>query len=65
MAPALILGIFLIKRKTRVFPYFIGVYELFTMTLFIFLSTATWACNLWFLIVSESILWLFGAIECT
>jgi len=38
-----ILGYFLLKRKTRVFPLFIGVCELFTTTLFIFLSTSTWA----------------------
>ena len=37
-----ILGCFLLKRKTRFSPYFIGVCELFTTTLFIFLSTATW-----------------------
>ena len=42
MAPILSLGYFLIKRKTRVFPYFIGLYELFTTTLLIFLTTATW-----------------------
>ena len=36
-----ILGYFLLKRKTRVFPYFIGLYELFTTTLFIFFTTAT------------------------
>ena len=38
MAPALILGYFLIKRKTRVFPLFMGLYELFTTTLFILLT---------------------------
>jgi len=27
MAPAHILGYFLIKRKARFFPYFIGLYE--------------------------------------
>jgi FtsH-binding integral membrane protein len=43
MAPALIL---VIKRKTRVFPYFIKVYELFTTTLLILLATATWIKNL-------------------
>jgi len=42
MAPAHILGYFLRKRKTRVFPYFIGACELFAMTLLIFFTTATW-----------------------
>jgi hypothetical protein len=42
MAPAFIFGYFLPKRKTRVFPYFIGVCELFSTTLFIFFTTATW-----------------------
>ena len=37
-----ILGYFLIKRKTRVFPLFMGLYELFTTTLLILLATATW-----------------------
>lgn len=39
-----ILGYFLLKRKTRIFPYFIGVCELFTTILFILLATAT--CSL-------------------
>jgi len=30
------------KRKTRVFPLFMGLYELFTTTLLIFFTTATW-----------------------
>jgi len=42
VAPTSILGYFLIKRKTRFFPYFIGVCELFTTTLLILLATATW-----------------------
>ena len=42
MAPTPILGYFLQKRKTRVFPLFMGLYELFTTTLLIFLATATW-----------------------
>ena len=37
-----ILGIFLRKRKTRVFPLFMGLYELFTTALLILLPTATW-----------------------
>jgi len=42
MAPGLILGIFLSKRKTRVFPYISWVCELFSTALFILLATATW-----------------------
>jgi len=41
VAPAPIFGYFLIKRKTRVFPLFMGLYELFTTTLLIFFATAT------------------------
>ena len=37
-----ILGCFLLKRKTRFSPYFVGVCELFTTTLLILLATATW-----------------------
>lgn len=33
--------IFLIKRKTRAFPYFIGGCELFATTLLIFFTTST------------------------
>ena len=39
-----ILGYVLRKRKTRVFPYIIWVCELFSTTLLVFLTTATWAC---------------------
>ena len=37
-----ILGYFLTKGKTRVFPYIIWVCELFSTTLLIFASKATW-----------------------
>jgi len=45
MAPAPILDYYLLKRKTRVFPYFIGVCELFITTLFMFFTTPTWFLN--------------------
>jgi len=53
MAPAHILDYFLAKRKTRFFPYFIGVCELFTTTLLILLATATWPFVLGLLGVSR------------
>ena len=37
------------KRKTRVFPLFMGLCELFTTTLLILLATATWRLVLEFL----------------
>ena len=39
-------GYFLRKRKTRVFPYITWVCELFSTTLFIFFTNATWIKNL-------------------
>ena len=47
---------FTIKRKTRVFPYFIWVCKLFTTTLLIFLTTATWLSFLGFFTTSHSLI---------
>ena len=38
---------------------------LFTTTVFVLFATSTWLFVLGILTVFESILWLFGAIECT
>lgn len=42
-----------------------GLYELFTTTLFIFFTTSTWLFIVAILVASYSILRLFSAIECT
>ena len=65
MAPAYILSYFLIKRKTRVFPLFMGLYELFTTTLFIFFTTATWPFVLGILGAFESTWLVNSALGCT
>ena len=65
MAQSPILGYFLIKRKTRVFPYFIGVCELFTTTLLILLATATWLFVLGFLGAFGSTWLVNSALGCT
>jgi len=59
-----ILGYFLIKRKTRFSPYFIGVCELFTTTLFIFFTTATWILVLGLLTAFSGFWWRLGALFC-
>ena len=51
-----ILGCFLPKRKTRFSPYFIGVCELFTTTLFVFFTTATWLAFLRLFTTSHSLI---------
>ena len=55
VAPAPILGYFLIKRKTHVFPYFMRVCESSYTTIFILLATATWILVLGFWGAFESI----------